>query len=105
MRTHSTHTRHIDKCILNITITQIMTAEYSAESHCVMKAPIHSLYIEHLMEVFPNANIVVTHRDPCRVVSSYAKLGMLLMYQRAHVGIYCCVSVCVYFVGIERLNA
>lgn len=51
-----------------------MGTNYYPESHWVMKAPIHSLYPDVLMATFPDADIVVPHRDPVSVIPSWTKL-------------------------------
>ena len=39
-----------------------------------MKAPVHAIYIFHLLKAFPDALIVITHRNPNEVVASGCKL-------------------------------
>lgn len=46
------------------------------ESHWVIKNPDHSQYLESFLGEFPNANIIVTHRDPKKVVPSWTKLTL-----------------------------
>lgn len=38
-------------------------------SHWVTKNPDHSNYLTSLLEEFPEANVIITHRDPLKVVS------------------------------------
>jgi hypothetical protein len=40
----------------------------------VLKAPMHSLYIDALMEAYPDALLVQTHRDPNEVIGSQCSL-------------------------------
>lgn len=44
------------------------------KDHWVLKSPFHLLGIEALMDVFPDAVIVQTHRDPARVMPSLCSL-------------------------------
>ena len=53
---------------------QMLQSGYAPESHWSLKAPVHSLYISHLLKVFPDALVVITHRDPNEVVPSTCKL-------------------------------
>jgi len=41
---------------------QIMQTAYAPESHWVLKAPIHMIFLPILMKVFPDARIVMCHR-------------------------------------------
>ncbi|MEO6808094.1 MAG: sulfotransferase [Isosphaeraceae bacterium] len=43
--------------------------------HWVLKAPAHMFGIDALLEVFPDACIVMTHRDPLQVIPSTCSLG------------------------------
>lgn len=40
----------------------------------VLKAPSHALHIQNLLEVFPDARLVWSHRDPFTAVSSFCSL-------------------------------
>ncbi len=40
----------------------------------VLKAPMHLPYLADLLEVLPDASLVVTHRDPCKVLASMCSL-------------------------------
>lgn len=40
----------------------------------VLKAPMHSLYIAALMEAYPDAMVIQTHRDPIEVIGSMCSL-------------------------------
>jgi len=53
---------------------ELMGSTYEPESHWVLKTPLHSLYPDVLMEVFPDARVIVPHRDPAAVVPSWTKL-------------------------------
>lgn len=44
------------------------------EGHWVLKSPFHLPAIAALLEVYPDACIVMTHRDPLRVVPSFCSL-------------------------------
>lgn len=44
----------------------------------VLKAPYHMWFIDHILEIHPDARIVHTHRDPLRVMSSLTSLLALL---------------------------
>eukprot|EP00808_Paulinella_micropora_P017089 g14027.t1 len=61
---------------------QLLLFHYSPKSFLVLKAPTHSLQPAALLDVFPNARIVNTHRDPASVVSSWTKFQrqMLCIY-------------------------
>ena len=41
----------------------------------VLKAPMHSLYIEALLETYPDAKVVQTHRHPAKVIGSQVSLN------------------------------
>jgi len=47
-------------------------------SHWVLKAPSHLMAIEALLAVYPDADIVMTHRDPLKVLPSCASLTRVL---------------------------
>jgi hypothetical protein len=42
----------------------------------VLKAPAHTFYLDKLLEVFPDACIVLLHRDPRQVVPSVCRLSV-----------------------------
>jgi len=44
-------------------------------SHWVLKAPTHMYGLDALLRVFPDASVVVTHRDPLKVVPSVSSLA------------------------------
>lgn len=41
----------------------------------LLKCPHHSLQVEHLLRAFPDARIILTHRDPLDIVPSTCSLG------------------------------
>jgi hypothetical protein len=47
-------------------------------THWVLKAPSHLMALEELMTVYPDADIVVTHRDPLKVLPSCASFARVL---------------------------
>jgi uncharacterized membrane protein YfbV (UPF0208 family) len=44
----------------------------------ILKCPDHVFYYEDLLQIYPDARIIVTHRDPGRVLPSVASLTMIL---------------------------
>ena len=48
------------------------------KNHWVLKTPLHGLYFTELMEVFDDAAVIVTHRDPMSTVPSLSKLAMFI---------------------------
>lgn len=47
-------------------------------THLVLKAPSHLMALESLLNVYPDADIVVTHRDPLKVLPSCASFTKVL---------------------------
>ena len=47
-------------------------------THWVLKAPSHLFALENLMQVYPDARIVMTHRDPLKVLASCASFTEVL---------------------------
>jgi hypothetical protein len=47
-------------------------------SHWVLKAPSHLMALESLFQVYPDACVVMTHRDPLKVLPSCASFAHLL---------------------------
>lgn len=45
--------------------------------HWVLKAPAHLFYLDALLQVFPDACIVWTHRDPLKAIPSVCSLGAI----------------------------
>jgi len=63
---------------------QVM-AQRDLDSGFVLKCPDHLWFVDSLLEVFPDASIVWTHRDPVASIASYCSLISLnwrLMYGR-----------------------
>jgi hypothetical protein len=54
---------------------QYLTWVGSSPSHWVLKAPEHAYNLPALLDIFPDACIVVLHRDPLRVVPSFCSLA------------------------------
>ena len=52
---------------------QLLSYRYKAESHWVLKAPLHALYIKALVREFPDVRIINTHRDPKDIIASWTK--------------------------------
>jgi len=50
----------------------------SPGTHWVLKAPSHLMALESLLDVYPDADIVVTHRDPLKVLPSCASFTRVL---------------------------
>lgn len=46
--------------------------------HWVLKSGQHNLALDALLETYPNAGIIVTHRDPVKIATSFSSLSMLL---------------------------
>jgi hypothetical protein len=46
----------------------------------VLKAPCHVLDLEDLLQVYPDAGVIVTHRDPLKVLSSCASFTEVLRW-------------------------
>jgi hypothetical protein len=53
---------------------QLLSWKYRGD-YWVLKAPAHLFGLDALLEVFPDANIVVTHRDPLQVIPSLCSLA------------------------------
>ena len=47
-------------------------------AHWVLKAPSHLMALEALFEVYPDAQVVLTHRDPLKVLPSCASFAKVL---------------------------
>ena len=52
---------------------QLLSWKYRAD-HWVLKAPAHLSWLEELLDAFPDASVIVTHRDPLQVVPSWCSL-------------------------------
>lgn len=57
---------------------QSLMSNRSHSRRWVLKCPDHVFYYRDLLEVYPDARIIVTHRDPGRVLPSVASLTMIL---------------------------
>jgi hypothetical protein len=53
---------------------QLLSWKYRAD-YWVLKAPAHLYGLDALLAVFPDANVVVTHRDPLQVIPSLCSLA------------------------------
>ena len=47
-------------------------------SHWVLKAPSHLMSLEELFQVYPDARVILTHRDPVKVLASCASFAEVL---------------------------
>jgi hypothetical protein len=47
-------------------------------SHWVLKAPSHLMSLEALFQVYPDAGVILTHRDPVKVLASCASFAEVL---------------------------
>jgi hypothetical protein len=52
---------------------QFLSWKYRAD-HWVLKTPAHLSWLGELLDAFPNASVIVTHRDPLQVVPSWCSL-------------------------------
>ena len=56
---------------------QMLQSSWAPDSHWTLKSPIHALYLRSLLQQFPDARIVTTHR--------YAPRGWVNPIDRANV--------------------
>ena len=49
----------------------------------VLKAPSHLSSLPHLFQTYPDARVVITHRDPLKVIASLANLMATLQWMRS----------------------
>mmetsp|Transcript_8625 Transcript_8625/g.10652 ORF Transcript_8625/g.10652 Transcript_8625/m.10652 type:complete len:203 (+) Transcript_8625:634-1242(+) len=56
---------------------KVLDSSCPPESHWVLKNPDDSQYLPSFLKEFPEANVVVTHRDPTSVVGSWAQMSLL----------------------------
>ena len=56
---------------------QIMQSNAS-ETRWLLKAPSHSFHIEELLQTYPDATVIQTHRDPTEVIGSISSLCVTL---------------------------
>jgi len=54
----------------------IQSSNNSNQHRWVLKAPMHLLYLDSLISTFPDANVIVTHRDPRKILPSNISLGL-----------------------------
>ena len=54
---------------------QLLEWQRPAPGHWLLKWPGHLLALETLLKTLPEAVVVQTHRDPCRVISSFCQLA------------------------------
>jgi hypothetical protein len=61
-----------------------LIASTRPDARWALKYPVHVKHLESLLEVYPDACIVWTHRDPARVLASYVELiaGFRAIYER-----------------------
>jgi hypothetical protein len=52
---------------------QLLSWKYRAD-HWVLKAPAHLPWLDNLLEAFPDASVIVTHRNPLQVIPSFCSL-------------------------------
>lgn len=57
---------------------QLQLLSWKWPGQWLLKAPVHLRHLSPLLEVFPDACIVQTHRDPCSVVPSVCSLAALV---------------------------
>ncbi len=57
---------------------QILLHQNPDAKRLVVKCPDHLCFLEEIFEVFPDAHVVWTHRDPAKVIPSYSSLTSLL---------------------------
>ncbi len=58
----------------------IMLSQKPLKKQLVLKAPEHLWHLDSLLQVFPKARIIMTHRDPLKSIASYA--SMISMFRR-----------------------
>ena len=58
---------------------QVISANYHPTSHFVLKAPVHTLFVDSLIREFPDARVIVTHRDPGPIVVSWSQFQAQLL--------------------------
>jgi hypothetical protein len=64
-------------------VLQLLQSRHSGD-RWVLKSPAHIARLDHLFSVYPDARVVVTHRDPLRVISSVASLFTSLRAMRSN---------------------
>lgn len=69
------HAYEYVKILLQIISSKFGPKELHPEfGHFVMKSPLHSIFPKLIFDVFPDARVIVAHRDPFEVVGSWTKL-------------------------------
>jgi hypothetical protein len=56
---------------------KMLGVHYPRDLHWVLKAPMHLTYMETILDVFPDAAIINTHREPADCVPSAASLAQM----------------------------
>lgn len=64
-------------------VLQLLQSRHAGD-RWVLKSPAHIARLDHLFSVYPDARVVVTHRDPLRVISSISSLFISLRSMRSH---------------------
>lgn len=65
--------RHVESYRRHRKLVQLV-GSYDTDRRWLLKYPVHIRHIDSLLEVYPDACIVWTHRDPARVLASYVGL-------------------------------
>jgi hypothetical protein len=60
----------------------LMLFQYSRPSRWLLKDPMHLVRLRPLFAAYPDARVVITHRDPMKVIPSVASLMSTLRWQR-----------------------
>lgn len=63
--------------LLHVWFQVAMDRGYVPRSHWITKNPDHAQYLEQFLAEFPEANIVITHRHPRRVIPSWYKIMLV----------------------------
>ncbi len=64
-------------------VLQLLQSRHRGE-RWVLKSPAHIARLDNLFSVYPDARVVVTHRDPLRVISSISSLFTSLRSMRSN---------------------
>lgn len=59
--------------LLHKQMIQLLSHKYRPKSCWLLKAPLHSFYPEVLLKTYPDARIIVTHRNHLEAVPSWTK--------------------------------
>lgn len=65
--------------LLHKQMIQLLSMRYKPKSCWLLKAPLHSFYPEVLLKTYPDARIIVTHRDHLEAVPSWTKFVLAHM--------------------------